>query len=314
MTNENKTELERLNEQIKVKLLKHCSGTEKLATEVEGLMLSRRENADQTENCFYTPTVGVVIQGSKWSRIGSEEYHYGELYCLVAGVDMPGIYHLTDASPEKPFLAVSMQLDRYLITQLILEAPSSLHTPDTECSCRGVALAVVEHGVLDAFSRLVDLLDHPEQIPVLAPLIKRELHYRLLLGPHGECLRQLNTLGTQSNQIATAISWLRDNYREPLLVEALAKKVNMAPSTFHRHFRLVTTLSPLQFQKRLRLYEAQRLMLMEDIDTGTASMSVGYESATQFNREYKREFGNPPFRDITRMRTFGITGEATAVA
>lgn len=310
MIDEKRAELERLNGQMKVKLLKHCTGTNKLATAVDGLMLSRRENTDQFENCFYTPTVGVVIQGSKWSKIGTEEYRYGELYCLVAGVDMPGIYHLTEASPEKPFLAVSMQLDRYLITRLIAEVPSSLRNPGPEYSCRGVGLAEVEHGVLDAFSRLVDLLDNPEQIPVLAPLIKRELHYRLLLGPHGECLRQLNTLGTQSNQIATAISWLRENYREPLLVEGLAKKVNMAPSTFHRHFRLVTTLSPLQFQKRLRLYEAQRLMLVSDNDAGTAALAVGYESTTQFNREYKRQFGEPPFRDINRMRSSGITADA----
>lgn len=310
MIDEKRAELERLNEQVRGKLLRHCTGTSKHATAVDGLILSRRESSDQVENCFYTPTVGVVIQGSKWSRIGTEEYRYSEMHCLVAGVDMPGIYHIRGASPEKPFLAISMQLDRYLITQLAAEVQPSQRMRDSERSYRGVGIAEVEYGVLDAFSRLMDLLDHPEQIPVLAPIIKRELHYRLLLGPYGECLRQLNTLGTQSNQIATAISWLRENYREPLLVEGLAKKVNMAPSTFHRHFRQITTLSPLQFQKRLRLYEAQRLMLVSDNDAGTAALAVGYESATQFNREYKRQFGDPPYRDISRMRTSGVSVEA----
>jgi len=149
---------------------------------------------------------------------------------------------------------------------------------------------------------LVELLEKPEQIPVLAPLIIREIHYRLLIGAQGERLRMINMLGTQSNQIARTITWLRDNYKEPLQVDELARKVNMATSTFHRHFRLVTTLSPLQFQKRLRLYEAQRLMLVENEDAAIAALAVGYESPTQFNREYKRQFGEPPHRHVSQLR------------
>lgn len=302
MTEEKRADIERINEHLKKQVLRLCTETGKYPTGVEGLMLSRRENAGELENCFYTPTVGVVLQGNKTSRIGNEAYQYGALHCMVAGVDMPSIYRLTDASPEKPFLAVSLELDRYLTTQLAAEVPPSLRFFGSDRSYRGVVVAEVEHGVLDAFSRLVDLLENPEQIPVLAPIIKRELHYRLLLGPHGACLREISTLGTQSNQIAQAITWLRANYREPLLVEALAKKVNMAPSTFHRHFRQMTTLSPIQFQKRLRLYEAQRLMLADDRDANSAALDVGYESVSQFNREYKRLFGEPPFRDISRLR------------
>ena len=265
-------------------------------------MLSKLDKGEELENCFYTPRVGVVLQGHKRSRIGSVEYRYGEFQCIVVGVDMPGIFYLTDVSPQKPFLAVSMELDRYLITQLSAEIHPALRQNSARHSYRGVAIADVELGVLDAFSRLVDLLDHPEQIPVLAPIIKKELHYRLLLGPHGECLLAINTLGTQSNQIAGAITWLREYYRKPLLIGELAEKVNMAPSTFHRHFKLVTTLSPIQFQKRLRLYEAQRLMLAEGKDANFAAIDVGYESVSQFNREYKRLFGEPPFRDINRLR------------
>jgi transcriptional regulator GlxA family with amidase domain len=165
-----------------------------------------------------------------------------------------------------------------------------------------MAVVEVDPDVLDAFLRLVELLDRPEQIPVLAPMIIREIHYRLLIGPQGERLRMINTLGTQSNQIARSITWLKENYREPLQVDELARKVNMATSTFHRHFRQVTTLSPLQFQKRMRLFEAQRRMLVENEDASIAALAVGYESPTQFNREYKRQFGEPPHRNVNQIR------------
>lgn len=165
-----------------------------------------------------------------------------------------------------------------------------------------MAVAEVDPDVLDAFLRLAELNEKPEQIPVLAPMIIREIHYRLLIGPQGERLRMVNTLGTQSNQIAKSITWLRDNYREPLQVDKLARKLNMATSTFHKHFRQVTSLSPLQYQKRLRLYEAQRLMLSENEDAAVAALAVGYESPTQFNREYKRLFGEPPHRHVSRLK------------
>ena len=232
--------------------------------------------------------------------LGSEEYCYGENQCLVAGVDMPSSFYVTDASPERPFLALCLDLDKYLITRLAAEVPPPCATG--ACSYKGLSVADVDPDILHAFLRLIELLEKPEQIPILGPLIVREIHYRLLIGPQGEFLRRLNTLGTQSNQIAQAITWLRDNYREPLQVDKLAQKVNMATSTFHRHFKEVTTLSPLQFHKRLRLYEAKRLMLTESKDASSASLAVGYESPTQFNREYKRLFGEPPHRDVMRMR------------
>jgi len=301
MADNEREELRRLNLRLKEKVLRHAGGSGISATAVDGLAVSKREGGGELENCFYTPRAGVVLQGHKRSRIGSAEYRYGEFQCIVVALDLPGTFDLTDASVEKPFLAVSLELDRYLITQLSAEVHPSLRPHSTGRSYRGVAVADVQLSVLDAFSRLVDLLDHPAQIPVLAPIIKRELHYRLLLGPHGDCLLTINTLGTQSNQVAQAVTWLREHYRRPLLIEELAGKVNMAPSTFHRHFKLVTTLSPVQFQKRLRLHEAQRLMLTGK-DANYAALDVGYESVSQFNREYKRMFGEPPFRDISRLR------------
>jgi transcriptional regulator GlxA family with amidase domain len=215
-------------------------------------------------------------------------------------VDIPSANHVITASPEKPFLAVTLGLDKYLITQLAAEIPPSSRPGNN--SYKGMAVAEVDPDVMDAFLRLVELLEKPEQIPVLAPMFIREIHYRLLIGPQGERLRMVNTLGTQINQIARTLTWLRDNYKAPLQVDELARKANMATSTFHRHFRQVTTISPLQFQKHLRLYEAQRLMLVENEDAAIAAMAVGYESSTQFNREYKRMFGEPPHRHVNRLR------------
>ena len=299
------------NEQLKERLLRWLPQPGRVTTSIPGLFLSRRDVTNQAESCFYSPTVGIVVQGFKRSVIGNEEYQYGEGYCMMAGVDMPSVNHITVASPEKPFLALSIKLDRYLVTQLATEVPPN--PKGNPGSYNGVVVSEVTFDILDAFLRLVGLLDTPERIPILAPMIIKEIHYGLLIGPQGGCLRLVSTLGTQTNQIAQAISWLRENYREVLQIEKLASQVNMAESTFHRHFRKVTGLSPLQFQKRLRLYEAQRLMLVEDKDAATAALHVGYESTTQFNREYKRQFGEPPHRDVSRMREAGIGSAGIAM-
>lgn len=300
MAREIQAEPERAMRLLKEKLLRRMPRPGKFATAVEGLGMARREEVEKPEVCFNRPIVAVVVQGFKRSLIGSEEFRYGEGHCLVAGVDLPSSSYITEASPERPFLAVALELDTYLITRMAAEVPAPAGLG--QGAGKALSVADADPDVLDAFSRLVDLLDRPEQIPVLAPLIVREIHYRLLMGPQGGYLRQLNTHGTQSSQIARAISWLKDNFKEPLQVDRLARQVNMATSTFHRHFKEVTTLSPLQFHKRLRLYEAQRLMLAEDANAASAGLAVGYESPTQFNREYKRLFGEPPRRDVSRLR------------
>lgn len=298
MTENDRDEVARTNALLKEKLLRHMPGPGKYPTDIEELGLTRREEGNQSENCFYGPSVGIIVQGTKRAVIGSDAYTYGEGQCLVTGVDMPSSFYVVGASPQRPFLAVGLNLDKYLITRLAAEIPPA---PDPD-SYKGVFVADVDADMLNAFLRLVDLLDKPGQIPVMAPLIIREIHYRLLVGPQGALLRRLNTLGTQSNQIAKAIVWLRTNYREPLSVDSLARQVNMATSTFHRHFKEVTSLSPLQFHKRLRLYEAQRLMLVENQDAAGAGLAVGYESPTQFSREYKRLFGEPPRRNVMGLR------------
>ena len=290
-----------LNDSLKEKLLKWLPEQSRLETPIPGLALTRHDENTSAIRCFYTPMIALVVQGFKRSMIGDHEANYGELHCVTVGIDMPGVFHITDASPQAPFLSLSVKLDRRIITQLITEVPSIVTAQEGEVT----PIVVDEAGkdLLQVFSRLVELLDTPSRIPALAPMIIREIHYYLLCGSQGKCLRLFNTNGTQANQIAQAISWLRENYTSPLRMEELARYVNMAPSTFNRHFKEVTSLSPLQFQKRLRLYEAERLMLLEGKDAGTAALMVGYESGSQFNREYKRQFGAPPRKDIAKKRS-----------
>lgn len=292
--------VERTNAQLAAKLLRMVPEPGRCATAIEGLLLTRWNDQNQTDACFYAPAIGVIVQGRKQSVIGSEVFTYGALECLVNGVDMPSNSKILAASAEQPLLAVSLLLDRRLTTELAAGLPAVSRV--SSGYALGVSIARVDADVLDAFSRLVDLLEKPEHIPLLAPLIVQEIISRVLMGPQGGALRTIYTLGSHSNQVSEAIAWLRAHYTQPLRIDALAGRVNMAVSTFHRQFKNVTSLSPVQFQKCLRLYEAQRLMLAENMDANNAGRAVGYENIPQFNREYKRLFGEPPHRDIKKMR------------
>ncbi len=284
------------------KVLRVSPQTGKYFTAIPGLQFTRWDTEQQTDTCFYAPSIGVILQGQKESVIGTETLAYGAFDCLVNGVDMPSKSRITQASPEKPLLAVSLIMEKSMATEIAAEIPfSTAITHAAEKNDWGVSVAQVSQDVLDAFARLADLLDSPEQIPLMAPLLTRELIARVLMGPQGNTLRSIYTFGTHSHQVAEAINWLRTHYTQPLHIEALAERVHMATSTFHRQFKKVTSLSPLQFQKCLRLYEAQRLMLSETMDACNAGRAVGYDSTQQFNREYKRLFGQPPHRDIKRL-------------
>jgi len=186
------------------------------------------------------------------------------------------------------------------VAQLMMD--SDLPAPRTQQSDRGMATGELTLPLVQSFGRLVDLLGNPQDIPILAPLVEREIAYRLLVGDQGARLRQIATTGSQSQQIARAVEWLKDNFEQPLSVEELARQVSMSISTFHHHFRSMTALSPLQYQKQLRLSEARRLMLADHLDASTVAGQVGYESPSQFSREYSRHFGAPPLRDITNLR------------
>ena len=284
-----------------------CSGSQ--ATPVKGFEFHRQvSNADPKPH-FYKPVIIVVVQGKKLVKIGAEEHHYGENICFVCGVDMPVTSCVMEASAEKPYLSMSLKLDTGLIASLASQVvPSAAEA----AVYRGAAMQEVEPDLLDAFARLAELTEKPEQIAVMGDMLLREIHYRLLAGSFGNALRSLNTLGSQGNQITRAIAWLKEFYKEPLLVEDLAQRSHMAPSTFHKYFKSITTLSPLQYQKQLRLGEAQRLMLSEGYDVTQAAMTVGYESATQFIREYKRLFGDPPRRNVMSLRNTASGGRRWA--
>jgi AraC-like DNA-binding protein len=301
------TNSEYINTLLKKELLKWLPEQSRIQTAIDGLALTRFDESIHPESCFYQPMIAVVVQGWKRSMIGNKEYSYGKGSCMVVGVDMPGVYHVTKDQAGAPFLSVSIKLDKYIITQLLAEAPHLAGKSGNSPGAVVVAEAMDE--ILDAFLRLVKLLEKPANIPILSPMIVREIHFHLLAGSLGDCLRMANTIGTQTNQIALTVKWLREHYRENLQVENLAKMVNMAPSTFHRHFQQVTTLSPVQFQKHLRLYEAERLMVLEGKNATTAALNVGYNSISQFNREYKRLYGESPRRDVVKLLSSGITAE-----
>ena len=289
-----------LNNELKQKLLQHLKTPCISPTAIEGFYLVRREDVGTPENCFEKPLVGLVIQGAKHSLIGGQEYVYRENQSIVAGVDMPISSYVINPTPEKPFLFLYLYLDKQVLSSLALDMKEDF-TGDSE-TATSVSIADTDTDILEMFLRLLELHEKPEQIPLRAPMMLRELHYLLLISPHGKILRQLNMPGTQNNQVAQAINWIRENYKIPMRVESLARQVNMSTANLHRRFKLLTGLSPLQYQKQLRLYEAQRLMLLENERASSAALSVGYESVTQFNREYKRIFGDPPHRDMNRRR------------
>ena len=232
--------------------------------------------------------------------LGDDTYVLDVHHFLITSVDLPTVVQIIKASQEKPYLGLILKLDRREISQLMVD--SNLPPPRAQQSSRGMAIGEVTLPLLTAFQRLIDLLAEPKDIPILAPIIQREIVYRLLVGDQGARLRQMASAGSQSQQIARAIDWLKSNFTQSLRIEDLATQVNMSTSTFHHHFRVLTAMSPLQYQKWLRLNEARRLMLIERLDAATAAFQVGYESPSQFSREYSRLYGAPPLRNITNLR------------
>lgn len=290
----------RLNARIREKLLHYLPRPGILPTAIEGFRLARREETGTPEKCFEKPLVGLVVQGTKHSYMGGREYVYSASQSIVAAVDMPIASYVEDPTPEEPFLFCYCYLDKPLLASLTAEMPEGTETGTDEMT--GVSVADTHPDILEMFLRLIELLEKPEQIALRAPMMLRELHYLLLISPHGHILRRLNTPGTQNHQAMQAVEWIRRNYRSTLRIATLARQVNMSTANLHRCFKLLTGLSPLQYQKQLRLYEAQRLMLFENERASAAAFKVGYESITQFTREYKRVFGEPPLRDTHRRR------------
>lgn len=289
--------ISKINAQLKRAALKRLSVPGYYTTDIAGFYMNRVDDATRSEKCFYRPKVILMVQGSKRAVVGAEETVYHENQCLVPGIDVPGTSYVVEASPQKPLITISVDLDIGVISQMLSEMP--LEKISGSGLCKGLAVADADEGIMGAFLRLVELLDKKDEIPVLTPITIREIYSRLLISPMGRHVREFCTIGTQSNQITRAVKWLKENFAKSFQIEDLAKYVNMAPTTFHRHFRKVTSVSPIQFQKNLRLHEAKRLMIAENETVAGAAYAVGYESPTQFSREYKRLFGVSPKRDMS---------------
>ena len=275
-------------------------------TAVPGLSLFRRDEPTEPISGMYEPSICLVAQGAKRVLLGDDTYVYDAHHYLITSVHLPTVVQIIEASREKPYLGLRLKLDQREISQLMVD--SNLPPPRAQQSSRGMATGEVTLPLLTAFQRLIDLLAEQQDIAILAPIIQREIIYRLLVGDQGARLRQIASAGSQSHQIARAIDWLKGHFARPLRIDDLATHVNMSASTFHHHFRTLTAMSPLQFQKSLRLNEARRLMLTDRLDATTAAFQVGYESPSQFSREYNRLFGAPPLRDITNLRQTAAGG------
>jgi AraC-like DNA-binding protein len=269
-------------------------------TAFPALSLHRRKLPTEPMHCIYGLGLGIVAQGGKQVMLGGEVMDYGPGQSMLTTIDLPVVAHVTQASARKPFLGMMLTLEAHAIVQLA--ADIELPPMRKDQGYRSLSIETLDAALLDALVRLLALLDEPALLPRLAPLIQQEITIRLLVGPHGPYLRQLASAGSPGRQIAKTVAWLKQHYAQALDVEELAIRVHMSPSTFRQHFRAITGVSPLQYQKQLRLQEARQLMLNQDLDAGNASGRVGYESASQFSREYRRLFGAPPQRDITRMR------------
>lgn len=266
------------------------------ATRIPNLSLYRFDAPTAPTGYLLEPSVCLIFQGSKRVLLGEDAHHFDRGLFFVTSIDLPVIAEILDASAKKPYLGMVLKLDRMEIAQLIVEGA----LPSIKTSVAGQAMQIgkVSKTLLMAISRMVDLLDEPEFIPLLSPLIYREILLRLLMSECGPKIRQIAVGGSPTHQISRAIGWIKNNLREKLRIEDLANLAGMSVSTLHHHFRALTTISPLQFQKRLRLNTARWLMLENHLDAASAAFEVGYESPSQFSREYSRMFGAPPLRDI----------------
>ncbi|WP_298845318.1 AraC family transcriptional regulator [uncultured Salinicola sp.] len=250
---------------------------------------------------LYEPSLAIIIRGRKRVVLGNTTYIYDASRFLLTAVNLPTITEVTDASPERPYLSLLMKIDLQMARQLIADVETL--GPKAEIQHKAMATGPATVDLMDATSRLVRLLDQPHDMLHLGSLVQREILYRVLTSSAGGRFRDTVMVGTQSQRVAKAVTWLRDHYTQPLKIEALAELAEMGVSTLHHHFRKVTSMSPLQYQKHLRLYEARRLLIAENIDAATAGIRVGYESISQFNREYRRMFGAPPIRDVAPLRS-----------
>src|SRR5579863_1922296 len=279
---------------------KALDGAADLSTEVPGLTLYQTTVPTAPNPCAYEPSLLVIPQGRKRVDLGKQSYVFGESTFLLTSIELPIVSRVSAASVERPYLAFFLKLDMGIVRDVL--HTDEVRIPAPPVGTRGMVLGEVTVELLTPCLRMVQLLGAPQDVPFFGKLLQREIIYRLLQGPQGHRLRSVATMADQSYLTAKAVAWLRKNFEKTLNVDELASMAGMSRSTLHHHFRGLTAMSPLQFQKQLRLHTARQKMLTEELDAASAAFAVGYESPSQFNREYKRFFGKPPMRDVQALR------------
>lgn len=273
---------------------------------LDGLAFGRANTTSSCVSSVYEPSLGFILQGSKTLQLGDRTIVYDPLSYLASSVHLPVLGQVIGASDEAPYLAIKLSVDPQEVTELVIEMGDRAPTFDEDIACSevscGLCVAQMDLGMLGAVTRLVELLDTPADAPILAPLIRREILYRALMGEMGPRMRKFALADSQANRISRVIAVLKNRFAEPLRVGDLADLANMSESSLYHSFKQVTRMSPLQFQKKLRLHEARRLMLSEGLEAASASYRVGYESPSHFSREYSRMFGAPPRADVNKLR------------
>jgi AraC-like DNA-binding protein len=292
-----------LRAELAHKIASLIGNEENRITEIPGVSLHRRTAPTPPCRATYHPGIIVVAQGRKQVNLGRRSFIYDDAHYLLTAVDLPIVSWVAEATKEVPCLVLSLKLDLSTVRELL--SREEIHVADAPSDSPAMSIGKTSAEFLSACCRLLDLLNRPEDIPFLSGLVQREIIYRILRGPEGARLRAIATLGDQSHRTAKAIAWIAANFAKALRVEELAELASMGVSTLHHHFRMLTSMSPLQYQKQLRLQSARNLMLNGGLDAASAAFEVGYESPTQFSREYSRFFGQPPMRDVRALRDSG---------
>ncbi len=304
---DSRAEVEKLRLELARRIAAHVHVEGPMDTDVPGLRLSRRTAPSECFCTTYEPELVVFAQGEKRITVGGTTHICDGSTFLLTSVDLPVESQIIKASRSEPYLALVLKLEMPVVREILSQ--EEFHVLEVPFGVRGMAVGKSPVELLSACCRLLDLLDKPGDIPFLGHLIQREIIYRVLRTPLGKHLRAIATLGEQSNRTAKAVAWLKENYAKPLRVEELASVARMGVSTLHHHFRSMTAMSPLQYQKRLRLHTARSRMLTNGLDAASAAFEVGYESPSQFSREYRRFFGQPPKRDIQASLMTGAASD-----
>lgn len=297
-------DIQTFDSRLAQQLARQLNGHQRQISAIPGLSLHRWEHPTEPTSYMLAPSICLIGQGRKRLFLGEDAFVYDSHTFLITSIELPVVSQIIEASADKPYLGLTMELDLKVISQMMLDHP----VPQSRSSDSrlGVAVSDLSTDLLSAVQRLLDLLDHPADIPALAPLIRQEIYYRLLQSDQGPRLRNIISSGHHSHQIARVIDWLKVHFKHPVKIETLASDAGLSVSAFHSHFRAMTAMTPLQFIKKIRLNEARRLMLAEQLEASQAAYEVGYESPSQFSREYSRMFGAPPMKDIKQLMASGM--------